>query len=102
MVIDILIYIYIIQKNGPSGWKFVDGSSNKLKAGTAVPDDAMRKRKIDDITESVSKSDKDKTKKNKNDNKVEVASSSKPMFLSFLHYVMVFTIVSVVLYSIRF
>ena len=62
----------IDQKNGPSGWKFIDGSSNKLKAGTAVPDDAMRKRKVDEVEVNQTKS----TKLKKNDEKPEVQSSS--------------------------
>lgn len=33
------------QKDGPSGWRFVDGSSNKLKPGTKVPEDAIRPKK---------------------------------------------------------
>ena len=34
----------IDQKDGPSGWKFNDGSSNKLKAGTKIPEDLQKKR----------------------------------------------------------
>ena len=66
----------IDQKNGPSGWKFIDGSSNRLKAGTSVPDDAIRKRKAieaEEITNSSSKS----LKKNVGNQKPEVLSSSK-------------------------
>lgn len=52
----------IDQKNGPSGFKFTDGSSNKLPAGTKIPD-AAKKRKREEPAE---------------DNKVEVASSLAP------------------------
>ena len=63
----------IDQKNGPSGWKFIDGSSNKLKAGTAVPDDAIRKRAVqEEEPQSNSKSPKSK----KTEEKPEVQSSS--------------------------
>ena len=63
----------IDQKNGPSGWKFIDGSSNKLKAGTAVPDDAMRVRKVED---EVPQSKSTKSAKKNSDDKPEVQSSS--------------------------
>lgn len=60
------------QKNGPSGWKFLDGSSNKLPPGTKVPDDAIRiKRKRDDEPEveetSTSKSELKSKKSKKSD-----------------------------------
>jgi hypothetical protein len=61
------------QKNGPSGWKFIDGSSNKLQPGTSVPDDAIRKRKVEEEEEPVKSQ---KTKKNAKDDKPEVQSSS--------------------------
>ena len=72
----------IDQKNGPSGWKFIDGSSNRLKAGTSVPDDAIRKRKAieaEEITTSSAKSQK----KNVGKEKPEVLSSSKLSSLTF-------------------
>ena len=71
----------IDQKNGPSGWKFIDGSSNKLKAGTAVPDDAMRKRKVEEVEINQTKSIKSK----KIDEKPEVQSSSTTATLSHVH-----------------
>eukprot|EP00602_Paraphysomonas_sp_CaronLab_P006614 CAMPEP_0185035424 /NCGR_PEP_ID=MMETSP1103-20130426/26762_1 /TAXON_ID=36769 /ORGANISM="Paraphysomonas bandaiensis, Strain Caron Lab Isolate" /LENGTH=271 /DNA_ID=CAMNT_0027572489 /DNA_START=18 /DNA_END=830 /DNA_ORIENTATION=- len=41
--------VFVIdQKDGPSGWKFLDGSSNKLRAGTKIPDAAEKKRKRND------------------------------------------------------
>lgn len=67
------------QKNGPSGWKFIDGSSNKLQAGTSVPDDAVRKRKVEEVEEPQNKSLK--TKKNAKDDKPEVQSSSMHLIL---------------------
>jgi FKBP-type peptidyl-prolyl cis-trans isomerase len=39
------------QVNGPSGWKFKDGSSRTLPPGTAVPLDATKKRRRDDEQE---------------------------------------------------
>jgi FK506-binding nuclear protein len=39
------------QKDGPSGWKFLDGSSNKLPAGTKIPEEA-KKRKRTEIEET--------------------------------------------------
>ena len=51
----------IDQKNGPSGFKFMDGSSNKLPAGTKIPE-AAKKRKREEAPEE----------------KVEVASSLPP------------------------
>lgn len=74
----------IDQKNGPSGWKFIDGSSNKLKAGTAVPEDAMRKRKMEEVEAVQSKPAKSK----KSDDKPEVQSSStnsSPLYTCNLH-----------------
>lgn len=66
----------IDQLNGPSGWKFIDGSTNKLKAGTAVPEDALRKRKVEDSAETQTKSPKiSKTKSD--EDRPEVQSSSK-------------------------
>ena len=65
----------IDQKNGPSGWKFIDGSSNKLKAGTSVPDDAIRKRNVAEVSEPQAKPTKSgKTKTI--EEKPEVQSSS--------------------------
>ena len=42
------------QKDGPSGWKFKDGRTRKLKAGTAVPDEAVRghQEKLKELPES--------------------------------------------------
>ena len=37
------------QKDGPSGWKFKDGSSKKLPNGIIVPDEYKVKRKRDDV-----------------------------------------------------
>lgn len=65
----------IDQKNGPSGWKFIDGSSNKLKAGTSVPDDAIRRRNVEEASEPQAKPVKSlKTKMS--EEKPEVQSSS--------------------------
>lgn len=65
----------IDQKNGPSGWKFIDGSSNRLKAGTSVPDDAIRKRKAIEAEQTTTSSAK--SQKNVGKEKPEVLSSSK-------------------------
>ena len=45
----------IDQKNGPSGWKFIDGSSNKLTPGLNIPLDADKQKLL--------------TEKNRNDRK---------------------------------
>ena len=70
------------QKNGPSGWKFTDGSSNKLKAGTKVPlsDEQLKyvteknrmdkKRKLEGGSNST-----DSTKKSKNKTSDEPSST---------------------------
>lgn len=44
----------IDQKGGPSGWKFIDGSSNKLKAGSnKIPEGTERRaRPTDEVHES--------------------------------------------------
>jgi FKBP-type peptidyl-prolyl cis-trans isomerase len=48
------------QKDGPSGWKFLDGRTKKLAAGTQVPDNAM---KLKAATKEVPDSKKLKIKK---------------------------------------
>ena len=73
----------IDQLNGPSGWKFIDGSTNKLKPGTAVPDDAIRKRKIEESQEPPAKPSKSPKGKSSED-KPEVQSSSKTSHLNFI------------------
>lgn len=64
----------IDQKNGPSGFKFSDGSSNKLKSGYSelVPVDSQRKRKQDDDDNN---DDKQTEKKKKQ--KLDKPQSSK-------------------------
>ena len=69
------------QKNGPSGFRFLDGSSNKLKPGTKIPDEAKKQKRkhVDDdeeVTEVPSKVLK-KSKASEASNRPEVASSSK-------------------------
>ena len=61
--------VIIDQKNGPSGFRFADGSSNKLKAGysTAVPIESQRKRKQDDDNNDDDNKKIDKKKKQKLD-----------------------------------
>jgi hypothetical protein len=71
----------IDQLNGPSGWKFIDGSTNKLKPGTAVPDDAIRKRKMEESQEPQTKPSKSPKAKGGED-KPEVQSSSKTYHLN--------------------
>jgi FKBP-type peptidyl-prolyl cis-trans isomerase len=53
------------QKNGPSGWRFIDGSTNKLPAGTkAIPEEARKKRpRTDEELENNKSNDKNKSKK---------------------------------------
>jgi FK506-binding nuclear protein len=53
------------QKGGPSGWKFVDGSTRKLKAGTKVPAKAEKKRNREDAADVPSAADKKKAEKEK-------------------------------------
>lgn len=64
------------QKNGPSGWKFKDGSSKKLKAGLTLPPEvtATLKRPRDD-DRSDNQSGKEKVEKKQ---KVQAALAPKP------------------------
>jgi FKBP-type peptidyl-prolyl cis-trans isomerase len=41
------------QKGGPSGWRFLDGTNNKLPPGYKIPDDAIRhKRRRDESSDA--------------------------------------------------
>lgn len=53
------------QKGGPSGWKFLDGSTRKLKAGTKVPAKAEKKRNREHAADVPSSADKKKAEKEK-------------------------------------
>ena len=49
--------IVIDQRGGPSGWKFIDGSSIKLKPGLSIPPEAIsktegKKRKVESNIET--------------------------------------------------
>ena len=70
--------VIIDQKNGPSGFRFADGSSNKLKSGysAAVPIESQRKRKQDDDDDN---NDDDNNKKidKKKKQKLDSTQSSK-------------------------
>ena len=54
----------IDQKGGPSGWKFTDGSTTKLKPGISIPPPDVgstteaKKRKVDSTVETVQASSK--------------------------------------------
>ena len=50
------------QKGGPSGWKFIDGSTRKLQAGAKVPEKAMKKRSREEAADLPSASDKKQAK----------------------------------------
>lgn len=70
------------QKDGPSGWKFKDGSTKKLKAGTELPDDAKKVRnKALPSSSTTSSPDKDeeisKKKLKKEKDKKEKKSAEK-------------------------
>ncbi len=73
----------IDQKDGPSGWKFKDGSSNKINANTRVP--KAEDGRIQVVNNSRKKRDRDEeiasslhTKKQKSDPQlVGIATSSK-------------------------
>lgn len=81
----------IDQKNGPSGWKFTDGSSRKLPSGIAIPVEAMRKRSSvadttnskkrqrndDHASESTNKPQKLKKDKRNDNDKPEVHGSKE-------------------------
>jgi FKBP-type peptidyl-prolyl cis-trans isomerase len=53
------------QKNGPSGWKFNDGSTTKLDQGVHVPEFATRKKLKASLPESVSTHQKTQQTKSK-------------------------------------
>ena len=53
------------QKGGPSGWKFIDGSTRKLKAGTKIPEKAEKKRNREEAADVPSALDKKKLEKEK-------------------------------------
>ena len=61
------------QKDGRSGWKFLDGSSNKLAPGTKIPEQATKKKRkeVEDPPESshtaTSKSKKQRREEAKSD-----------------------------------
>ena len=77
------------QKNGPSGWRFKDGSRNKLRPGSNIqlPPEATKKRKAtsdensDEKVKSArtekDKKGKDKIKGKEKTKSPEVISSSK-------------------------
>jgi len=72
--------IVIDQKNGPSGFKFSDGSSNKLKSGysSSVPIESQRKRKQDDDDDNDNNNNTDsKQIEKKKKQKVDNPKSSK-------------------------
>ena len=46
------------QKGGPSGWKFLDGSTRKLKSGEKVPEGAQKKRRREEAADTPSSADK--------------------------------------------
>lgn len=54
----------IDQVNGPSGWKFADGSTKKLSTSAVVPENATKKRK-NETTSDDNKNDKKKSKQQK-------------------------------------
>jgi hypothetical protein len=66
------------QINGPTGWKFADGSSKKLPPGTAVPAQAMRPRQTETTDSDTGKSNKKRSLDNDSErkNKKEKTSSS--------------------------
>lgn len=69
------------QKDGPSGWKFKDGSTKKLKAGAELPDDAKKIRNIapSSLSSSSPKKDEEISKKKikKEKDKKEKKSAEK-------------------------
>lgn len=85
------------QKNGPTGWKFTDGSSNKLKAGLKIPVEMQpirnlkRKLKEDDSKVEVIEEKKNKKQqttlslKGKPDVKKDVKSSDQLRNSAMLH-----------------
>ncbi len=81
----------IDQKDGPSGWKFKDGSPNKLPPGTAVPDEfqqllqgnSSKKRGRDDERTESADDNKQASKKQKNaTTPATTSSTSKFLTLS--------------------
>lgn len=74
----------IDQVNGPSGWKFMDGSSKKLPPGTAVPSQAVTKKDTTETQKRGRESEEDNSNKkskkaavSEKSNKPEVASSKE-------------------------
>lgn len=53
------------QKDGPSGWRFKDGSSNKIPPGIQIPAEAMKERKNDTLESNKQK------KRSRDEEKVE-------------------------------
>lgn len=66
----------IDQKGGPSGWKFADGSSNKLARNTIVPE-AQQKKNLKTEYAAVNKSETDKKKKRKIDTNEKIEKKQK-------------------------
>lgn len=72
--------VVLDQKGGPSGWKFIDGSSRKLKAGATIPEGAQKKRTREEAADTPSAADKKamkdaNLKKQKQGNKDTVETS---------------------------
>ncbi len=53
------------QKDGPSGWKFKDGSSKKLPAGSAIPSELLELTRKRPTEENAAGEEKDKKKRKK-------------------------------------
>lgn len=82
----------IDQKNGPSGFKFKDGSSTKLSAGvnmptTTAPSSASKKRSREEDDEDSAKASTTATKKVKVSDKTTASSTAKKGKLSLLYFV---------------
>jgi hypothetical protein len=60
------------QKNGPSGWKFQDGSSNKIRPGTKMPQEDITDGSNKPALKKRTNDDNDSTNKSKPDNKKKV------------------------------
>ena len=63
----------IDQKNGPSGWKFKDGSSKKLPTGIVIPEDLRVNPRCASTT--AEKADAGKNKRKKDDNSTRGSTS---------------------------
>ena len=63
------------QKGGPSGWRFLDGTSNKLPPGSKIPDDAVRHKRTRD--ESSDTPEVEHTPTNRSENKSKKAKKTE-------------------------